>query len=152
MRDDVVTRFGKNHYESFPQPISKGITMKVTKRTTLASSIFALLLSAGIPAHAQDSNHATKSAAFSLSVAQAGAAQRDLWIGHVFWVRNVAAETLAGNEAAAMAAENEVVANARRISISIKPFYGKAASDQLFDLLASHYGAIKKIPWRDRGG
>ena len=45
-----------------------------------------------------------------------------------------------------MAAENEVVANARRISISIKPFYGKAASDQLFDLPASHYGAIKKIP------
>ncbi len=118
--------------------------MKVTKRTTLASSIFALLLSAGIPAHAQHSNHATKSAAFSLRVTQAGAAQRDLWIGHVFWVRNVAAETLAGNKAAAAAAENEVVANARRISISIEPFYGKAASDQLFDLLASHYGAIKK--------
>ena len=117
--------------------------MKLTKGTTLTSSILAVLLSAGIPAHAQHADHATNTAAVSFSVAQAGAAQRDLWIGHVFWVRNVAVETLAGNKTAAAAAENEVVANAKRIAASIEPFYGKGASDQLFDLLVGHYGAIK---------
>src|SRR5690606_2543197 len=32
--------------------------------------------------------------------------------------------------------------NARKIANVIQPFYGKAASDKLFELLAGHYGAI----------
>lgn len=74
---------------------------------------------------------------------QTDAALRDLWLGHVFWVRNVVRETLAGHADAAAAAEKEVVANARQIAGAIEPFYGKAASDRLFDLLAGHYGAVK---------
>jgi hypothetical protein len=35
-----------------------------------------------------------------------------------------------------------VVANAKAIAASIEPFYGKAASDKLFKLLAGHWGAI----------
>lgn len=71
-------------------------------------------------------------------------AQRDLWVGHIFWVRNVVTETFAKNPEAAKAAEENVVANAKAIAGSIQPFYGKAASDQLFQLLAGHYGAVKE--------
>jgi hypothetical protein len=71
------------------------------------------------------------------------AALRDLWIEHAFWVRAVVVETIAQNDAAAGAAEKEVVANAKQIGVAIEPFYGKDASAKLFELLAGHYGAIK---------
>src|SRR5262249_6278922 len=51
---------------------------------------------------------------------------------------------LAGNKAAAAAAEKQVVANARQIADAIVPFYGKEAGDKLFGLLAGHYGAVKE--------
>jgi len=76
-------------------------------------------------------------------VAAAQAAQRDLWLGHVFWVRNVAVATFAGNAEAATAAEAEVVANAKQIAFALEPFYGKPASEKLFGLLAGHWGAVK---------
>jgi hypothetical protein len=70
-------------------------------------------------------------------------AERDLWVGHVTWVRNVVTAKLGRDAKAEAAAEKQVVANAKAIAGSIEPFYGKAASDKLFDLLAGHYGAIK---------
>lgn len=85
--------------------------------------------------------HATPS---PQKVAETQAALRDLWLGHVFWVRNVVLQTLAGNKAAAKTAEDQVVANAKQIAGSIEPFYGKAASDKLLSLLVGHYGAIKQ--------
>lgn len=72
------------------------------------------------------------------------AALRDLWLGHVFWVRNVAVATFQKDAAAAKAAEDQVVANARQIAGALEPYYGKAASDQLFTLLAGHWGAVKE--------
>lgn len=69
-------------------------------------------------------------------------ALRGLWFQHIFWVRNVVLARLGGNAAAAKAAEAEVVANAKAIAGAVEPFYGKAASDQLFQLLAGHWGAI----------
>jgi hypothetical protein len=71
------------------------------------------------------------------------AAERDLWMGHIFWVREVSRALVEKNQAAADAAEKQVVANAKQIAGSIEPFYGKAATDQLFKLLAGHYTAIK---------
>jgi hypothetical protein len=68
---------------------------------------------------------------------------RDLWIGHVFWVRNFVVAELAGNASAQKAAEKQVVANAQSIAASIEPFYGAAAQKKLFALLANHYGAVK---------
>jgi hypothetical protein len=68
---------------------------------------------------------------------------RDLWIGHVFWVRAVVVASLAGDAAAQDAAEKQVVANAQAIAESIEPFYGTKAKDQFFTLLAGHYGAVK---------
>jgi hypothetical protein len=80
----------------------------------------------------------------SAKVAETGATLRDLWVGHVFWVRNVVVETLVGNKQAAAAAEAQVVANAKQIAGAIEPFYGKPASEKLFGLLAGHYGAAKE--------
>lgn len=118
--------------------------MKLTHLTALAASITAVLISAATPVYAQNDHHETQAAPASLKVAQTDAALRDLWLGHAFWVRNVVVATFAGNKAATAAAENEVVANAKKIAASIEPFYGKAASDKLFSMLAGHYGAVKQ--------
>jgi hypothetical protein len=75
-------------------------------------------------------------------VAETRAALRDLWLGHVFWVRNVVDARLGGDATRAKASEQQVVANAKAIAGAIEPFYGKAASDKLFGLLAGHWGAI----------
>jgi hypothetical protein len=77
-------------------------------------------------------------------VAETKAALRDLWIGHIFWVRGVVFATFAKNAAAAKAAEAAVVADAKEIAGAIEPFYGKEASDKLFTLLAGHYGSVKE--------
>ena len=69
-------------------------------------------------------------------------ALRDLWIGHIFWVRAVVDARFDGNADAAKAAEQQVVANAQAIAGAIEPFYGEAASTQLFELLAGHWGPI----------
>ncbi|HJQ78577.1 MAG TPA: hypothetical protein VJ828_01410, partial [Lacipirellulaceae bacterium] len=78
----------------------------------------------------------------SATLADAKAAQRDLWLGHIFWVRNVVDARFAGNADAAKAAEQQVVENAQALAGSIEPFYGEAASEKLFELLAGHWGAI----------
>jgi hypothetical protein len=71
------------------------------------------------------------------------AALRDLWIGHVFWVRNVVVAALAGDTAAQQTAETQVVGNAQAIAGAFEPFYGVKAKEKLFSLLAGHYGAVK---------
>lgn len=71
------------------------------------------------------------------------AALRDLWVGHIFWVREVVRELADKDTSAAEVADSKVVANARQIAGAIEPFYGKAASDRLFGLLAGHYKAVK---------
>ena len=113
-------------------------------RFAMAASIVAAFLHTAVPVHAQHVQHAVMRAPAQANIAEASAGQRDLWVGHIFWVRNVVTDTLAGNKAAAAAAEKEVVANAKAIAASIEPFYGKAASDRLFSLLAGHYGAVKR--------
>jgi hypothetical protein len=79
----------------------------------------------------------------SAKVVATDAAERDLWVNHIFWIRNVVVATLAKNTAEAKVAEGEVVANAHGLADAIKPFYGDKAGDALFNLLAGHYGAIK---------
>ena len=108
--------------------------------------LLAAALAVSFPAAAHEGPHpAAKDAATMLPVklTDTRAALRDLWIGHVFWVRNVVDATFEGDPDAAAAAERQVVANAKAIAGSIEPFYGKAASEKLFTLLAGHWGAIK---------
>ncbi len=116
-----------------------------SKRSFLAASILAAFLVPAVPVFAQHAGHgAVAQAPAAAKVAETGAVMRDLWVGHIFWVRNVAVDTLAGNKASAAAAEKEVVANAKQLAAAIEPYYGKAASDKLFGLLAGHYGAVKE--------
>ena len=114
------------------------------KRSILTASILVAFFAPAAPVLAQHEMHVVAQAPAQPKVAETGAALRDLWVGHVFWVRNVVVDTLAGNEAAAAAAEKEVVAYAKAIAAAIEPYYGKEASDKLFGLLAGHYGAAKE--------
>jgi hypothetical protein len=119
--------------------------MKPIKQSLVAASILAAFLAPSGPALAQHAEHVViAQAPAAAKVAETGAVLRDLWVGHIFWVRNVIADTLAGNKKAAAAAEKEVVANAKQIAGAIEPYYGKEASKKLFGLLAGHYGAVKQ--------
>ena len=118
--------------------------MKLLKQSVLAASIVAAFLVPAAPALAHEGHAIVAQAPAGAKVAETGAALRDLWVGHVFWVRNVAVETFAGNKKAAAAAEKEVVANAKAIAGAIEPYYGRQASEKLFGLLAGHYGAVKQ--------
>jgi hypothetical protein len=79
----------------------------------------------------------------SAKVVATSEALRDLWTDHIFWIRNVVMATADKNAAERKTAEAQVVANAKQIAGAIEPYYGKAASDQLFTLLAGHWGAIR---------
>jgi hypothetical protein len=117
------------------------------KNVLYVSLVAAALALAGVPANAGQAGHHEHSSvakqARSAKAAQTSAALRDLWLGHVFWVRNVALATLTHHDVAGKAAEQQVVLNAQAIAAAIEPFYGVAAKDQLFKLLAGHYGAVK---------
>lgn len=110
----------------------------------VAAALFAASFAGAAPAAPATGHEHPAAIPAAGPVVRTDAALRDLWLGHVFWVRNVALETLAGNRPAAEAAEKEVVANAHAIAAAIEPFYGKAAGEKLFDLLAGHYGAVKQ--------
>ncbi len=101
----------------------------------------ALVLSLPALAPAHDAPAGEK-APLTATFAATQDALRDLWIGHIFWVRAVVEARFDGNENAARAAEQQVVANAQAIAGAVEPFYGDAASAQLFELLAGHWGAI----------
>ena len=68
---------------------------------------------------------------------------RDQWSRHLFWIRNVVLDNATNDLRSRDFAENAVTANAREIARTFTPFYGEAASDQLYTLLTKHYGAIK---------
>lgn len=118
---------------------------------TMAGAAAAFLSMVG-SAVARD-RHSHSVAAAKQSVAQnaerthktseTAAALRDLWVGHIFWVRAVSLAVIDKNDAAAKAAEQHAVANAKSIAATIEPFYGAAAKDTFFKLLAGHYGAVK---------
>jgi hypothetical protein len=118
--------------------------MNMMKRCLGMISILATVFAPVVPALAQHGTHPIAQAPAPAKVNETGAALRDLWVGHVFWVRNVVVSTFAGNQPAASAAEQEVVANAKQIAAAIEPYYGKDASEKLFGLLAGHYGAVKQ--------
>ena len=109
-------------------------------RSLHSLSALVLIVALGACTHAPESPAATAS---PTKVADTKAALRDLWLGHILSIRNVAVAAMDKNAAAREVAEHGVVANAEQIARSIEPFYGKPASDKLFMLLAGHYGAIR---------
>jgi hypothetical protein len=118
--------------------------MNMVRRCLGVISVLATAFVPVGPALAQHETHSIAQTPTPAKVTETGAALRDLWVGHVFWVRNVVVSTFAGNHPAAAAAEQEVVANAKQIAAAIEPYYGKDASEKLFGLLAGHYGAVKQ--------
>lgn len=76
---------------------------------------------------------------------QLQAAMRDLWHGHIVHARDYALAMHAGDKAAAKAAADAVVANAKDISKAVAGFYGDAAGDGMMKLLAGHWGAVQAM-------
>jgi hypothetical protein len=74
---------------------------------------------------------------------QTAAVLRDLWVGHIFWVRAEAVAVISKQDNAAKVAGQQAVENAQSIAATIEPFYGTVARDSFFKLLAGHYGAVK---------
>jgi len=112
-----------------------------------ALSVLMLTLSPIACAHSADSPATATTqtaAAHPIKVAETKAVLRDLWLGHILSIRNVAVATMDKNASARSVAEAGVVANAEQIARSIEPFYGKPAADKLFTLLAGHYQGIRE--------
>ena len=103
-------------------------------------SVFALVLASAACA---STSQPVPTVTVPIKVAETKAVLRDLWLGHILGIRNVAVATMDKNTTARESAEKSVVANAEQIAQSIEPFYGKPASEKLFTLLAGHYGAIR---------
>lgn len=114
------------------------------KNSTLMHYLFAfaLFLGLGTPALA-DQTTKPEGPTHSATLDATKAALRDLWVEHVFWIRNYVVANEAGDAEALEVAETEVVANAKAIAGAIKPYYGQDASDALLKLLAGHWGAVK---------
>ena len=77
-------------------------------------------------------------------VAETKQALRDLWVGHIFWVRHVVSNIATNDPKERDAAEKEVVANTKQIASTMTPFYGEAASEELYSLLDINIGAVKE--------
>jgi len=71
-------------------------------------------------------------------------ALRDLWVGHIFWVRHVVSNIATNDPEERDAAEKEVVANTKQIASTMTPFYGEAASEKFFSLLDSNISAVRE--------
>ncbi|HEX7114051.1 MAG TPA: hypothetical protein VF193_02870 [Steroidobacter sp.] len=106
-------------------------------------ALLALSMTLSAVADTPSGKTADASPAPSAKLVSTQAALRDLWVGHIFWVREVARGLMEKDQSAVKTAEQQAVDNAKKIAGSIEPFYGKAASDQLFKLLAGHYTAVK---------
>lgn len=118
--------------------------MTFTPRTLISVLTLAALVGSGAPVFAHAARLNTQALHTANKITQTDSTMRDLWLGHAFWVRAVVVENINGNAAAAAAAENAAVNNAKFLSAALEPFYGKPASEKTFALLAGHYTAVKQ--------
>ncbi len=107
---------------------------------TLALLLFALCFQ---PAWSQAAQSPAPVAGAQDAALTTRLALRDLWVEHIFWIRNYVVANQQGNRAQADTAVTQVVANATSIANSFTPLYGQPAADQLLKLLAGHWGAVK---------
>lgn len=78
-----------------------------------------------------------------VTVADLQAVLRDEWSRHLFWTRNVVLDNAKNDLRSKGFAEKSVATNMKEIAKTLRPFYGESVSDQLYTLLAKHYGAVK---------
>jgi hypothetical protein len=114
----------------------------MTRHRILAKPLFPALVLMAF-AFASTAVVAETATADRSAVLQTRMALRDLWVEHVFWIRSYVLASHAHDPLQEKAAEQEVVANARALAATIQPFYGQAASDGLFQLLAGHWDAVR---------
>lgn len=89
--------------------------MKHALHTILPSVALVAMFGIVLPVQAQDSDlKAAKPTAIGTAI-ERKEAMRDLWVEHIFWIRNAVIATLANNTAAAKVADGEVLANAKRV-------------------------------------
>lgn len=69
---------------------------------------------------------------------------RDLWVGHIFWVRHVVSNIATNDQEERDAAEKEVLTNTKQIAHTITPFYDEAASEKLYHLLDGNIAAVRE--------
>jgi hypothetical protein len=76
-------------------------------------------------------------------VAELKMALRNLYINHIFWVRDLVVSTRLGEKAAVSEADEYGLKNAKAIGLSITPFYGQAAGEKFATLFVGHYSGVK---------
>jgi len=101
--------------------------------TFVVASLFAWIVPA---AHTQAAPNPAK-------VAELKMALRDLYVNHIFWVRDLVIATRLGEKAAASEADEYGVKNAQAIGRSIAPIYGQAAGEKFVTPFTGHYSAVK---------
>jgi len=69
---------------------------------------------------------------------------RDLWVGHIFWVRHIVSNIATNDPEERDAAEKEVETNTKQIANTITPFYGEAAAEKFHRLLDGNVGAVEE--------
>ena len=77
------------------------------------------------------------------------AAMRSLWHDHVMHTREYALAVHAHDAAKAKTADDAVVTNAKALANAVGSFYGKAAGEQMFTLLAGHWAGVKALTQAD---
>lgn len=121
--------------------------MKKTMLSAVCAALLGLGLAASVPtaqAQLMSSAHAVVKAE-QPTAPELHKAMRALWHGHVVTTRNYALAVHAGDKAAAAAAADTVVDNAKQITAAVAGFYGQPAADGLLTLLAGHWGAVKAL-------
>jgi len=76
-------------------------------------------------------------------VAELKLALRDLYLNHIFWVRDLVISTRLGEKAAVSEADEYAEKNAKAIGHSIDPIYGQEAGTKFAALFVGHYAAVK---------
>lgn len=107
-------------------------------------ALLATVLLAATPAAAAAPDPAPAAAAPAPAPALQ-AAMRDLWHGHIVHARDYAMAVHAADADRTTRAAAAVVANASQIADAVGGFYGEAAGEQMMDLLAGHWGAVKAL-------
>ncbi|NUS38438.1 MAG: hypothetical protein HOQ02_05380 [Lysobacter sp.] len=110
--------------------------------------LLATLLAAPVLAQPHPTQAAAATPAASTTAPAAPKLQatlRSLWHGHIVHAREYAMAVHGKHNAAATKAADAVVANAKQIAGAVGGFYGKAAGDQMLQLLAGHWGAVKAL-------
>jgi hypothetical protein len=125
-------------------PTCRRDVLKVTGVAgVIASMLPASQIGLAIETHEDVARAAPELPPRSEMTSQTAAMLRDLWIGHIFWVRSVSLAAIENNDAAMEAAQQQAAINAQAIAASIEPFHGSTAKEEFHRLLVDHYRSVK---------